>query len=167
MSAIVLTLLSGASCVVPQDTRAATTSNGTDEPVDMDPHRTASEDEREIRELLSRHYLRGMDELSFEVFAPAFHPSARLAFVTGGELALLDLTEWRARLDSIRADESHPLLHERSKKHVDDIDVAGDVARATVRFVFPSRTYTDFLQLVRGGGEWRIIAKTFHLELST
>lgn len=106
-----------------------------------------------------------MDALSFELFAPAFDPDARLAFVAEGGLVQLDLDAWRRRLDVLRTDVDHPLHHEASEKHVDEVVVVGDVATATVRFVFPSRTYTDFLQLVRTQGEWKILAKTFDLEL--
>ena len=123
-------------------------------------------DEAAIGEVLEQHYFRGMDELSFEVFAPAFHPSARLAFVAGGELVQLDLDQWRERLDALRSDADHPLHHERSDKHIDSLAVVGDTASVTVRFVFPSRTYTDFLHFVRLGGAWTIVAKTFHLELN-
>lgn len=122
--------------------------------------------EAAIVAMLERHYFRGMDALSFEVFAPAFHPEARLSFVADGALVRLDLDEWRARLDALRADADHPLLHEVSEKRIEEVAVVGDVATATVRFVFPSRVYTDFLQLVRVRDEWKILAKSFDLELT-
>ena len=128
-------------------------------------HPSAITDEQAIEDVLTRHYFRGMDELSFETFAPAFHPEARLAFVVEGEAALLGLEQWKARLEALAADPENVLRKERSEKHLADVQVVGDVARATVRFVFPSRTYTDFLQLVRSGGEWKIIAKTFQLQV--
>ena len=127
----------------------------------------ASPDASAIRRLLEEHYFRGMDALDFEVFAPAFHRDARLAFVVDGALVQLDLAAWRERLDELRADADHPLHHERSEKSIDEVQVVGDTARATVRFVFPSRTYTDFLQLVRVDGRWQILSKVFDLEVKT
>lgn len=118
-----------------------------------------------IREVIERHYFRGMDELDFETFAPALHPEVRIAFVQGGELVSLDRETWRGRLDAIRADADHPLHKERSEKHLDSVQIVGEVASATVRFVFPSRTYTDFLTFALGEGGWRIVSKTFHLEM--
>lgn len=120
-----------------------------------------------IREVIERHYFRGMDELDFETFAPALHPEVRIAFVQEGELVSLDRETWRERLDAIRADSGHPLHKERSEKHLEAVQVVGKVASATVRFVFPSRTYTDFLTFAQGEGGWRIVSKTFHLELQS
>ncbi|MEQ8766010.1 MAG: nuclear transport factor 2 family protein [Planctomycetota bacterium] len=124
-----------------------------------------TDDSSRIKTLLEGPYFRGMDEVSFEVFEPCFHPEARLAFIQDGELVMLSLSEWRARLEAIRSDPSHPILQETSRKEVETVRVDGDVASAVVSFRFTSRAYVDHLHLTRCQGEWRILSKTFHLEL--
>ena len=128
-------------------------------------HPSRREAHSAIQAVLERHYFRGMDELSFETFAPAFHPTARISFVDESGLVPLDLAGWQGRLAALRADADHPLHHEESRKSIEAIEVAGDVACATVRFHYPSRVYTDFLLFAEVDGRWRITSKTFHLEL--
>jgi hypothetical protein len=90
-----------------------------------------------------------------------FHP--RAIYATPDEVPLLyrTLAEY---LPVVAARQSPASRGEARRDHIDAIDVAGEnTAVARVRCSIGERDFVDFLTLVRTEGEWRIIAKIFHI----
>jgi len=91
-----------------------------------------------------------------------FHPQARYVTASEGTLLHLDMA---AYLPIVAARTSPESLGEPYAFTIDSIELAGTVtAFARVRVVMLGRHYIDLLSLIRIGGDWRIIAKVFHVE---
>lgn len=91
-----------------------------------------------------------------------FHPEARYYTASGGELLHLDMDAYfrivAARTAPAESGDAYGY-------QIDAIEFAGPVtALARMRSAMLGKAFTDFLSLVRVGGEWRIVAKAFHYD---
>jgi hypothetical protein len=111
-----------------------------------------------IRQAL-QYYLDGHATGDPDVMARAFHPSARLQFIRDGAVAIRPLESYLGGMrGEPAADES-----ERERRVV-MIDYEGTAAVAEIELDYPSAVFTDYMQLLKVDGEWKIVNKIFHVE---
>ena len=94
----------------------------------------------------------------------ALHPKALYVSATEGKLLHLTMQEYFPVVDQRPSPESRG---EARRDKVLSIEFAGPVtAFARVECAIGPKHFTDFLTLVFLDGEWRIISKVFHFEIS-
>jgi hypothetical protein len=104
-------------------------------------------------------YFDGLYEGDLEEFGRIFHENSHLYFHADGvvnDWPRQDYFERIARRDS-------PASQNLARRdRIVFIDVSDDgTAYAKVECQMPPRCFTDYLTLLRDGGQWRIISKTF------
>lgn len=105
------------------------------------------------------HYLAGHATGSPDEFRAAFHPKAMLYWNRDGAFAE------RTSADYIAGASGKPAPDEaRRRRAIESLDVTGNAAMAKVVLDYPSVKFTDYLSLVKAGGEWRIVNKIFNVE---
>lgn len=104
-------------------------------------------------------YFLGMYERELGRLRKAFHPSARLFGHLDCVFIEMSLDEWLAKVQSrpIPAKNGEPFDME-----ILSVEISGAVAAAKVRDLYRGLRFTDYLQLAKIVGEWRIVCKVFH-----
>ncbi|UCC72955.1 MAG: nuclear transport factor 2 family protein [Gemmatimonadota bacterium] len=120
--------------------------------------RTQPDETAAIRQAL-QYYLDGHATGDPEVMANAFHPSARLQSIRNGEVSIRSLESY---LDGM-AGEPASDESERERRIV-MVDYVGTVAVAKIELDYPRAFYTDYMQLLKIDGEWKIVNKIYHAE---
>ena len=115
-------------------------------------------DETEIKALFEKTY--------FEVFCrkgdpqvlrETFHPAFNMYIYYNGEITVRSLEGWLARLDANRG------KGKLTSGKVTDIEVTGNVARATVELYENEKiVYTDYFTLYKLEDGWKVFTKTFN-----
>jgi hypothetical protein len=99
-------------------------------------------------------YLKAGKTGDIQLFRRAFHPSARLQFVQGGDYREWSLEEYLGgRTAGKRSNHRVRIL---------SIDFAGTSAAAKVELDYGHRRFVDFLSLLKIDGQWRIVNKVFY-----
>ena len=113
----------------------------------------------EIAEQLQYYLKGGSSEPSEATLRRVFHPSTVLKGVSDGSLVELD---GEAFLKSVGAHEGDAAADGVEYNKILRIDKAGkDVAAATVMVAAGGQVYMDHLSLLKLGGRWMIVHKTF------
>lgn len=119
---------------------------------------TRADDAREeaaIRETLG-HYLQGHATGDSAHFRLAFHKAAMLFSVRDGKLLTRTSDEYIAgAAGRPAADEA------KRKRKIVSIHRSGDAAMAVVELAYPEVRFVDYMSLLKVGGEWKIVNKTF------
>lgn len=114
-------------------------------------------------EAMLNAYFDGLYHSDAEKLRGVLHPRAHYVTVTEGSLIYHTVDTY---LPMVAARPSPASRGERRADRIVSIDFAGPVtARAHVECRIGPKVFTDFLTLIRDGGEWRIISKVFHYEL--
>ena len=94
-------------------------------------------------------------------FDRVFHKKAIYATADEAPLLFHNMTEYR----KIIAERVSPAsTNELRKDFIDNIKLAGkNTAIVSVRCTIAQSNFIDFLTLVREDGQWRVIAKVFHI----
>lgn len=117
-----------------------------------------SSDPAAVRELIRDAYVNGVfvsrDEAAVR---RGFHPDFVLSVLDDGELIVVTLDEWLARLEL----DGRPSTD--TARHVFEyVDITGDVASVKMQLhVNGQHVYTDHLSLYRFPQGWRIVNKVF------
>jgi hypothetical protein len=120
--------------------------------------RTQADETEAIRQAL-QYYLDGHATGDPEVMANAFHPTARLQFIRNGEVSIRSLESYLGGMAGEPAsDES-----DRERRIV-MVDYAGTVAVAKIELDYPRVLFTDYMQLLKIDGGWKIVNKIYHAE---
>jgi hypothetical protein len=115
-----------------------------------------SSDEQGVRQALN-YYLRGHATGIADTMARAFHPTAELKFIRNGAYTRRPLAEYLAGFNGqAAADEA------QRKRRIVGIDIAGNAASAELELDYPNALITDYMQLLKIDGEWKIVHKIFH-----
>ncbi len=112
----------------------------------------------EIKQVVET-YFKGYAQAEPELLEQAFHPETRL--YSGSEDGSLDRTEMSAWLENVRGRKAKGDLRQGTLE-IASIDVVGDAALAKAVISFPKLQFTDFLSLIRIGGQWKIVGKIYH-----
>ncbi len=121
-------------------------------------HAAREASEREAVEKSLKMYLSG-DPAQLE---RAFHPGATMFFARNDSLIAVPIPEYIARVAKSRAEGAAPPKRVERIAHV---DITGTTAVARLELGYPQQTLTDYMSLVKYGGEWRIVNKIFSREI--
>jgi hypothetical protein len=113
--------------------------------------------EREAVEKPLKMYLSGDPEQ----LKQAFHPGATMFFARNDSLIAVPIPEYIARVAESRAKGPPPQRTER----ITNVDISGTSAVARIELEYPQQKLTDYMSLVKYGGEWRIVNKIFSREM--
>ena len=120
------------------------------------PTASADPEEAGIRRALD-HYLAGHATGDSAHFRAAFHKVANLYFVRGDSVAT------RTGDAYIGSAGGKPAADEaQRRRRIVSIDRTGDAAMAKIELDYPSAVLTDYMALLKTGGEWHIVNKIFH-----
>lgn len=123
----------------------------------MDPRLTA------VAEALGR-YFDGLHHSDAALLSGVFHPRAIYASASAGSLTHMTMD---AYLPMVAARPSPASRGEARQDRILSIAFAGPVtALATVACAIGEKRFTDLLSFVSLDGEWRIIAKVFHVDIA-
>lgn len=104
-------------------------------------------------------YLHGLKFNDVDSLKKAFHPEARLFFrKKDGTLGQLTQEQWYEGFRKNAGKE------EAGDLRIAAVDVTGSAAAVKVIEVYPDSTYTDYLNLLKLGEEWRIVNKIYVAE---
>ena len=95
-----------------------------------------------------------------EQLKQAFHPGATMFFARNDSLIAVPIPEYIARVAESRAKGPPPQRTER----IAHVDISGTSAVAQLELEYPNQKITDYMSLVKYGGEWRIVNKIFSRE---
>ena len=112
--------------------------------------------DREAVEKPLKAYLSGEPEQ----LKQAFHPGATMFFARNDSLIAVPIPEYIARVEESRAKGPPPKRVER----IAQVDISGTSAVARLELEYPNQKLTDYMSLVKYGGEWRIVNKIFSRE---
>jgi hypothetical protein len=118
----------------------------------------ASEEEAAVRAALE-HYLQGHATGDGAHFSAVFHPESKLFWVRDGQLMQ------RTSADYIAGAPGKPAADEaQRKRRIVSVDVTGNAASAKIELDYPSAKLTDYMSLLKIGGQWKIANKIFTSE---
>jgi putative lumazine-binding protein len=123
--------------------------------VSIDAARDASE--REAVEKPLKMYFSGDPEQ----LKQAFHAGATMFFARNDSLIAVPIPEYIARVAESRAKGGPP---PQRVERIADVSITGTSAVARLELVYPQQTVTDYMSLVKYGGEWKIVNKIFSRE---
>ena len=106
-----------------------------------------------------RHYLRGHATGQASEHEQAFHEIANLYWITDDGLQTRSSAEYIGGAPGQAA----PDEAER-KRWIDWVDIAGNAAVAKITLDYPRATFTDYMQLLKVDGEWKIVNKIFDID---
>jgi hypothetical protein len=112
-------------------------------------------EEAKVRAVVGR-YLRGLKFNDVKSLEAAFWPDAKLLFITkDGKIGELTQAQWYKTFAGSAGKE------EAGELRIAAADVTDDAASVKVVETYPKSIYVDYLNLLRIGGEWRIVNKIY------
>ena len=105
------------------------------------------------------NYLRGHATGDPEFMRKAFHTEGSLIFIRDGKYTTRSFADYIAGMSGKPAPDE-----EKRKRWIESVDVAGNAAVGKIILDYPSGKFVDYMTLLKIGGEWKIINKSFHFE---
>lgn len=89
----------------------------------------------------------------------AFHPSARMTFMTDTGMATIPITDYIARMraNPRAAPDTFP-------RRIGSLDVSGTAGVARIDMKFDNSVIMDYMTVLKFPDGWRIVNKSFHRE---
>lgn len=113
-----------------------------------------------VRKAIEDHYFKAHATGDGSALKGTFIDEGKMMWVADGQLRTRPSAEYIAGFPGKpAADEA------QRKRRVLMVDVTGDTAVAKVELDYPDARLIDYFSLLRIGGEWKIVHKTFHREL--
>ena len=104
-------------------------------------------------------YLHGLKFNDVASLKKAFYPEAKLFFVKkDGTLGQLSQEQWYKGFEASAGKE------EKGDLKIVSVDITGNAASVKVREEYPNSIYTDYVSLLKLGGEWKIVNKVYVAE---
>ncbi|MDX2262899.1 MAG: nuclear transport factor 2 family protein [Gemmatimonadales bacterium] len=102
-------------------------------------------------------YIKAHSTGDADVMATAFHPSARMVFVTDTGLAIVPISDYIARIRSgtKRAPDGRP-------RTIAMLEIKGTAAIARIDMDLGPTTLNDYMTLVKLADGWKIVNKSFY-----
>ena len=117
-------------------------------------------DEAAIRQTV-QYYFDGGKNRDSVALRKAFHPEARMLFAKDGQLAVVPIGEYIARVAENKLKSGEV---DSTRRRVTSVDVAGDAAIARLELERPDAVLTDYMSLLKVDGRWQIVNKIFTRE---
>ncbi len=115
-------------------------------------------DEALVRQAVEA-YLHGLKFNDVPSLKKAFYPEAKLFWVKrDGTLGQLTQEQWYKGFEASAGKE------EQGELKITAVDITGNAASVKVREEYPTSIYTDYISLLKLGGEWRIVNKVYVAE---
>jgi hypothetical protein len=115
-----------------------------------------SSDQAAVRKAITDHYFKAHATGSGDALKGTFIDEGRMMWVQDGELRVRPSAEYIAGFSGKpAADEA------QRKRRIVMVDVTADTAVAKVELDYPDVLLTDYFSLLRIGGDWKIVHKTF------
>ena len=105
------------------------------------------------------NYLRGHATGDPEFMRKAFHTEGSLIFIRDGKYTTRSFAEYIAGMSGKPAPDEG-----RRKRWIESLDVSGNAAVGKIVLDYPSGRFVDYMTLLKLGGEWKIVNKSFHFE---
>ncbi len=105
------------------------------------------------------NYLRGHATGDPEFMRKAFHSEGSLIFVRDGKYTTRSFADYIAGMSGKPAPDEA-----QRKRWIESVDVAGNAAVGKIVLDYPSGRFVDYMTLLKIGGEWKIVNKSFHFE---
>jgi len=119
--------------------------------------RAQSADEQAIRQAIERHYFAAHATGKGDPLRGWFVPDGRMMSVQNGQLRVVPSETYIGGFGGApAADEA------QRRRRVVMVDVAGDAAIAKVELEYPAAKFVDYFQLLKVGGEWKLVNKIFN-----
>jgi Putative lumazine-binding len=99
-----------------------------------------------------------------EQLKQAFHPGATMFYARNDSLIVVPIPDYIARVAESRVKGGPP---PQRTERIADVSISGTSAVARLELIYPQQTITDYMSLVKYGGEWRIVSKIFSREAKT
>jgi|ERR1043166_5755508 hypothetical protein len=104
-------------------------------------------------------YLHGLKFNDVASLKKAFYPEAKLFFVKkDGTLGQLTQEQWYKGFEASAGKE------EKGDLRIVSVDITGNAASVKVREEYPNSIYTDYVSLLKLGGDWKIVNKVYVAE---
>jgi Putative lumazine-binding len=108
-------------------------------------------------------YFDGLYEGDADKLASVFHETSALTYEQGGQLVVLTRENW---LKSVRERASAKSKNLARNDKILSIDQSGpNTAFVKVNCQIPPRYFTDYLNLLKIDGNWRVVQKIFATEM--
>jgi hypothetical protein len=115
-------------------------------------------EKEQVREAI-QYYFQAHATGNGEYLREAFHPVANLYFVRDNELAQYTLEEYIALFDGTPGEDEDQRI-----RSIDNIEISGNAAIATITLDYPNGIYTDYMSMLKIDGQWKIVNKTFYID---
>jgi hypothetical protein len=116
-------------------------------------------DERESVKVPLDNYLQGQSTGNPEFMRKAFYADARIMAFRDGKVMSLSVEEFAGRFNGKPAEDEA-----QRKRRIESIDVSGNAASAKIVLDYPNVKLTDYMNLLKIDGEWKIVNKSFSAE---
>lgn len=127
-----------------------------------------AENEKKAIEQTIQYFFDGIDSFDGELVKKAFYSlETQMLSVTNPEskLSLGSVEKFLTTLQDAKNDPNSPLNTGKCEKTILNIDIAGTAACAKIRLKFATFAYTDYYNMLKIGGQWRIVNKIFNTEI--
>ena len=102
------------------------------------------------------HYFRGMKFNDVDSLKKVFWPEAKLLFVKkDGQIGQLTQAQWYEGFAASAGKE------ETVELRIVAIEITGDASQVKVEEEYPKSIYTNYLSLLKIGGDWKIVNKIY------
>lgn len=119
----------------------------------------ASEAEAPAARIPLENYINAHATGNPDFIRKAFLPEAKIMAFRDGKLLNLSVEEFASRFSGKpAADES------QRKRRIDSLDITGNAGVARIVLDYPDAVLTDYMSLLKVGGEWKIVNKVFNAE---
>jgi hypothetical protein len=121
-------------------------------------HGSQSTEEAAVRAALE-HYIQGHATDDGANFSAVFHPESKLYWVRDGQLIQRTSAEYIAGAPGKpAADEA------QRKRRIVSVDITANAGIGKIELDYPNAKLTDYMSLLKVGGEWKIVNKIFTSE---
>jgi hypothetical protein len=110
-----------------------------------------------VRKAIENHYFKAQSTGDGSHLKGMFIDEGRMMWVADNKLQMRTSAEY---IGGFRG--QPPADEAKRKRRVVMVDVTGDAAIAKVELDFPEVTFTDYFSMLKIGGEWKIVNKSFH-----
>ena len=108
------------------------------------------------------NYLQGHATGNPEFMRKAFHTEGNMIFIRDGKYSTRTFTEYIGGMSGKPAPDET-----QRKRWIEKVEVVGNAGTGTIILDYPSGKFVDYMTLLKIGGEWKIINKSFHFEPKT
>ena len=119
----------------------------------------AQADEKAAVRVPLEAYLKGHATGDPEIMKRAFHTEGNLIFIRDGKYTTRSFAEYIAGMSG-----KPPADEAQRKRWIETIDIAGNAAVARIILDYPTVKFVDYMTLLKIGGEWKIVNKSFYSE---